>query len=194
MDDGLAGGVVDGLQVFGRLDDWASVDATFKFLPAIQKVRDMPRRAARIEALNIPDERWASIRHPSSVVASTATVAPGSFIASFVTVQPKAMIGRWASLRAGANIGHDAQVGDFGYVGPNATLCGCAVLGYGAHVGPNSVVLDGRTVGRFAVVGIASAVTKHVPEGWVVIGNPAERVGVVAGSAAAKKTSAIAES
>ncbi len=187
FDDSLAGGTVEGLPVFGRLDDWASLEASLKFIPAIQKVRDMPRRAARIAGLSIPDEKWATIQHPSACVASTATVGSGSYVASFVTVQPKAFIGRWASLRAGANVGHDARVADFGYVGPNATLCGCAALEYGAHAGPNSVVLDGHTVGRFAVVGIASAVTKNVPEGWVVMGNPAQRVGVVAGSAAAMK-------
>lgn len=182
---------VEGLPVFGRLDDWEAAPRHCRFIPAIQKVRDMPRRAARLQRLGIPDRRWGTLVHPSAMVASSAKVEVGAFVASFVTVQPGARLGRWSSVRAGANIGHDAIVDELGYVGPNATLCGRAKVCFGAHVGPNSVVLDGKEVGNFAVVGIASAVTKDVPEGWVVLGNPAERVGVVAGTAATTNRPAV---
>jgi sugar O-acyltransferase (sialic acid O-acetyltransferase NeuD family) len=191
LDDGQpAGALVEGLPVFGRLDDWAQAPLDCCFLPAIQKVRDMPRRAERLVGLGIPEQRWGTFVHPSAVVANSAKIDPGVFISSFVTVQPGAHLRSWSSIRAGANIGHDAVVYEHGYVGPNATLCGRAVIGFGAHLGPNSVVLDGKSVGKFAVVGIASAVTKDVPEGWVVLGNPAERVGVVAGTAATSKRAA----
>ncbi len=191
LDDTHARGArVCGVPVFGSTDEWAQAPQDCLFVPAIQKVRDMPRRAARLAGLGIPDARWGRIIHPSAVVARGSRVSGGVFIASFVTVQPGAAIGPCASIRSGANIGHDVAVEYLAYVGPNATLCGCATVGYAAHVGPNSVVLDGKVVGRFAVVGISSAVTKDVPEGWVVLGNPAQRVGVVAGSLAAAQSSA----
>jgi sugar O-acyltransferase (sialic acid O-acetyltransferase NeuD family) len=179
LDDTLKNQQVAGLPVFGGLDDWPSLPADVAFIPAIQKVKDMPRRAARLESLGIPAERWARVIHPSAVIARDAHIGHGVYIAACATVQPGCRIGNFATLRASAALGHDAAVEDHGYVGPNATLCGRTVVQYGAHLGPNAVVLDGRTVGRFAVVGIGTAVTKSVADYSVVLGNPGRRVGRV---------------
>jgi acetyltransferase EpsM len=180
LNDALPRGhLLDGMPVLGRLDDWRELDDDILFVPAIQKVREMPFRVRRLEELNIPDERWGTVRHPLSAIASDVEIGSGSFVASFVTVQPGARIGRFVGLRAGANIGHNAVVEDHAYVGPNATICGNAVLRRAGHLGPNAVILDKKVVGSFAVVGIAAAVTKDVEDFAVVMGNPARRVGAV---------------
>jgi acetyltransferase EpsM len=111
-----------------------------------------------------------------SAVASDAVIGIGTFIASGVTIQPAAIIGAFSSIRAGASIGHHAEIGEHAYVGPNATMCGRTRLLEGAHLGPNAVILDRKCVGRYAVVGIGSAVTKDVRDYSVVMGNPARRV------------------
>jgi sugar O-acyltransferase (sialic acid O-acetyltransferase NeuD family) len=180
LDDATpAGELVDGLPVVGRLDEWPSADPSVKFIPAIQKARDMPRRAARIDGLGVPRERWGSFIHPSAVVASSVTIGAGVYVAACATVQPHCRIGDFASLRGGAALGHSACVGRHAYVGPNAVMCGHTVLGEGAHLGPGAVLVDFRKVGRFAVVGIATAVTKDVRDYAVMMGIPARRVGFV---------------
>jgi sugar O-acyltransferase (sialic acid O-acetyltransferase NeuD family) len=181
LDDILAGQKVDGLPVLGKLDDWSSLSDTMHFIPAIQKVRDMPRRASRLEELHIPPARWAKVIHPRAVVARNVKIGAGVYIAACATVQPGCVIGDFATLRGGAALGHDATVERHGYVGPNATLCGKTIMREGAHLGPNAVVLDARQVGRFSVIGIGSAVTKDIAEFTVVMGNPARRVGRVKG-------------
>lgn len=178
------GETVVGVPVMGWLDTWETAPADCKFVGAIQKVRDMSRRAARLEQLRIPMERWGQVIHPSAVIASTAALGCGIYIAAHATVQPGCKIGDFSSIRAGAVLGHDATMHRHSYVGPNATMCGRAVLGEGAHLGPNAVILDEREVGRFAVVGIGAAVTKNVGEYTVVMGNPARRVGKVSGGGA----------
>ena len=180
LDDACgAEGSFEGFRVFGLLDSWATLPRDVFFAPAIQKVRDMPRRAARIEGLGIPPERWATVIHPTAMIASSATIGRGAYIAAFCSVQPRCSIGDFATLRAGAALGHDAIVSRHAYVGPNAVMCGKTVLHTGAHLGPGAVVLDERVVGQFAVVGIGSAVTKDVTDYAVVMGNPAKRVGQV---------------
>ena len=49
----------------------------------------------------------------------------------------------------------------------------------GASIGANAVILPGITIGRFALVGAGSVVTKTVPPNALVAGNPARIVGWV---------------
>lgn len=44
----------------------------------------------------------------------------------------------------------------------------------GAKIGANSTILPGVIIGENAFVGAGSVVTKNVPDGAVVVGNPAK--------------------
>lgn len=175
----VPGNILQSVPVLGRFEDWHKVADDVLFVPAVQKVKDMQARVKRIENLGIPDQRWGSVVHPRAVVSSDVQIGIGTFIASCVSVQTGSRIGRFASLRAGAVLGHHCVVQDHAYVGPNATMCGRSTLDLGAHLGPGAVLLDGKTMGAFSVAGIVAAVTKNVPDYWVVFGNPAVRVGTI---------------
>ena len=49
----------------------------------------------------------------------------------------------------------------------------------GASLGANSTILAGTTIGRYALVGIGSVVTRNVPDYALVYGNPARQWGWV---------------
>jgi acetyltransferase EpsM len=168
--------LVCGAPVLGALRDWRELPEDLSFVPALHKVGEMHKRAELIAGLGVPEQRWATVVHPSACVADDAVIGYGSFVASYVTVQPGVRLGRFVSVRAGANLGHDAVVEDFGYVGPNATLSGRARLAEGAHLAPNAAVLDKVVVGRYAVVGLGAAVMKNVEEFAVYVGNPARKL------------------
>lgn len=52
----------------------------------------------------------------------------------------------------------------------------------GASIGGGATILPGITIGRGAMVGAGAVVTKSVPEGAVVVGNPARIVRYIGGS------------
>ena len=56
-------------------------------------------------------------------------------------------------------------------------VVGPIVVRYGASIGAASVVLPGIEIGRFALVGAGSVVTRSVPTHAIVVGNPARRIG-----------------
>jgi acetyltransferase EpsM len=170
------GELIYGVPVLGPLNSWCALPTDVLFVPALHKVGEMAQRARLLTELGIPEMRWASVVHPTACIADDVTLGTGSFIASYVTIQPGTKIGRFVSIRAGANVGHDAIVEDFAYIGPNTTLAGRARLAEGAHLAPNAAVLDKVVVGRYAVVGLGSAVMKNVEEFSVYLGNPARRL------------------
>lgn len=49
----------------------------------------------------------------------------------------------------------------------------------GVAIGANSTILPGVTIGKWALIGAGSVVTKDVPDYGLVVGNPARLVGIV---------------
>ncbi len=58
-------------------------------------------------------------------------------------------------------------------------IVGAIHVGDGASIGANATVLPGVTIGRFALIGSGSVVTKDVPDFGMVVGNPARLIATV---------------
>jgi acetyltransferase-like isoleucine patch superfamily enzyme len=79
---------------------------------------------------------------------------------------------------------------DYAWLGPNVVLTNAKyprspgvkeslkgpVIKKGAKIGANSTILPGLVIGKDALVGAGSVVIKDVPDGAVVIGNPARKI------------------
>ena len=55
-------------------------------------------------------------------------------------------------------------------------LCKPVLIRQGAWIGAGATILPGVSVGKYAIVGAGSVVTKDVPDYTVVVGNPAKTV------------------
>jgi UDP-2-acetamido-3-amino-2,3-dideoxy-glucuronate N-acetyltransferase len=53
---------------------------------------------------------------------------------------------------------------------------------HGATIGANATIVCGVTIGRYAMIGAGSVVTKNVPDQALVVGNPARQMGWVSRS------------
>ena len=71
------------------------------------------------------------------------------------------------------HIAHNVQIGVGAMVVACAEISGGVTLGDGCWIGPNASVIQQRSVGVNALVGIGANVLKDVPDGAVVAGNPA---------------------
>jgi acetyltransferase EpsM len=168
-----AGAAIGGVPVLGRFDEWSRVPRDAQFLAAFPSARQAQARHERLRALGIPPERWGRVVDPRARVAATSRIGRGSFVAPYAVVEPGAEIAAYSIVRGGAYVSHDVRLGEFGFVGPNATLLGRSRFGTGVHIGANSVCRDGVTVGDYALIGIGSVVVRDVAPYTVVAGNPA---------------------
>ena len=69
---------------------------------------------------------------------------------------------------------HDATLGDFVSLAPNVVVLSKVRVGSLTYVGANATVLPAICIGSGCMVGAGAVVTKDVPDGATVKGNPAQ--------------------
>ena len=69
--------------------------------------------------------------------------------------------------------GDNCVLGDFVSIGPGATLAGNIHVGEGSLVGAGAVILPNVRIGVAAIISAGAVVRKHVPDGTLMVGNPA---------------------
>jgi sugar O-acyltransferase (sialic acid O-acetyltransferase NeuD family) len=157
--------------VLGRPANWRQqvADGT-AFAVVMSNGRDRAALASEIAAAGGP---LIGVQHPAAFVSPRASVGRGSFLLAGVTIGIDAAIGDFCVLNANVSIDHDCRLGTGVQFGPGVTLPGGVVCEEFVFVGAGATILPGRTIGRGAVVGAGAVVTKDVPPGATVAGNPA---------------------
>lgn len=72
------------------------------------------------------------------------------------------------------HIAHNVVVGENSMVIALAMIGGSTKLGEGSWIAPSATLRDGIKIGRNSLVGLGAVVTKDVPDGVIVVGNPAK--------------------
>jgi sugar O-acyltransferase (sialic acid O-acetyltransferase NeuD family) len=111
--------------------------------------------------------------HRTAYVAHDATVGPGSQILAQAAVCTLARLGEGCIVNTSASVDHECVLGDGVHLMPGARLAGCITVESYATIGTNATVLPRLRIGEGAMVGAGAVVTKDVPAGAVVMGNPA---------------------
>ncbi|MBP9607418.1 MAG: N-acetyltransferase [Ferruginibacter sp.] len=98
------------------------------------------------------------------------------------------IIGSRVTLKAGVYLWDGIRVEDDVFIGPNVSFVNdkyprskeypekfqTTIIRKGASIGANATILGGIEIGKYAMVGAGSVVTKNVEDYTLVYGNPAK--------------------
>jgi sugar O-acyltransferase (sialic acid O-acetyltransferase NeuD family) len=114
-----------------------------------------------------------SVFDPTSVIASTAHISHGVYVNASATIGSNTRISCNSVINRSVSIGHDCEVEQYASIGPGAILTGHVKIGLGVFIGAGAVILPRVEIGKGAIIGAGSVVVKDVPNGAIVVGNPA---------------------
>lgn len=115
---------------------------------------------------------------PNHVSLDGNVIGEGAIFCNFSQVTSNARIGRYFHGNIYSYVAHDCVIGDFVTFAPGVMCNGHVVIEDHAYIGAGAVIRDGTekpiVIGRGAIVGMGAVVTKSVPPGSIVVGNPAK--------------------
>ena len=173
-----AGAPVNGYEVMAE-DAFFALDAERAFIVAISDPK--VRRLVFSNALGA-GAHPLNVRALSAELMDAVEIGEGSVLCSHTYIGSNVRIGRGLHLNYFSQIAHDCRVGDFVTLAPRATCNGAVVIEDYAYLGSGCLIRQSRrdenpiVIGTGAVVGMGAVVTKSVPPGVTVVGNPARQI------------------
>ncbi len=114
------------------------------------------------------------VKAGNSIVMDDAKISEGLVLCAFTTITSNVSIGRQFHANMYSYVAHDCVIGDFVTFAPGAKVNGNVTIGDHAYLGSGAVIRQGLTIGQGATVGMGAVVTRDVPPGITVVGNPAK--------------------
>lgn len=116
---------------------------------------------------------FASVVHPSAVIASDVILGEGAQVMAGAVIQPGCRIGIDSIINTRASVDHDCCLGNHLHIAPGVTLSGMVTVGKFTHIGTGATVIQGITIGCGCMIAAGAVVTKDIVDGVRVQGIPA---------------------
>ena len=175
VDDHPSAPVVNGQQVLTYAQWVAEPAGSHHVIVAIANSR---LREQLVQRLAPDGVQFFEARAANVVQLDGVQLGEGAVLCPFVTLTSNIRIGKHFHANIYSYVEHDCVIGDFVTFAPGVMCNGNVHIEDHAYIGAGAVIKQGQpgvplVIGRGAVVGMGAVVTKSVPPGVTVVGNPA---------------------
>lgn len=175
IDDSQAGRTLGGYPVFSYAEFLAHSSKEKGVVIAIANSRVREKLAAQLATDKV---QQLNLQANNAVIVDEAEIAEGSLFCAFTCVTSNAKIGKGFHANIYSYVAHDCIIGDFVTFAPSVKCNGNVHIEDHAYIGTGAIIKQGTpdkplVIGKGAIVGMGAVVTKDVPAGVTVVGNPA---------------------
>lgn len=175
-DNCIIGAMIDGLPVLGRYDYLGTHDLHHDPMVLIIAIGDAQRRLELARAAAKRGWDFATVAHPSAVIAPQAWPQAGTVVFPGAIIGVGAKVGMHCVINNGASVGHEATVHDGASINDGVRIGGGVVIGEAVWLGMNAVVAPDVTIGARTIVGAGAVVLENLPADVTAVGAPARVV------------------
>lgn len=159
------------------LRETADIDASLLGIPCLVPLFTPANcnQAAR-EAIGRGFAIAAALLDPTATIASSTRIGPGSYVNAGAVIGAAGRIGAHVIVNRSSSIGHHVEIESMSSIGPGVVIAGLARVKRGTLIGAGAIVLPKIEIGAGCVIGAGALITRDVPAGSMVVGNPARIV------------------
>lgn len=157
--------------------EFLDLDATNKF--AVLAIANSAVREKLIEKLESAGVGVLSVTANNVVILDEVDIGEGAILCHFTQLTSNIKIGKQFHANIYSYVAHDCVIGDYVTFAPGVRCNGNIHIEDHAYIGTGAIIKQGTpskplVIGKGAVVGMGAVVTKDVPPGVTVVGNPAK--------------------
>lgn len=175
FDDTCVGASVAGHLVLGTIEDSMQPRWRLEYDAMIMAIgyRHLKLRQRLFERLSLAGVKWATVVHPSAIVANDVELGHGVYVSAGCVLDVGVKVGANSFLNIGCVIAHDCCIGANSFLGPSVSLAGFVIVGERCFIGIGTTVINNRTLGDDCQTAGGAVVVADVRAGTLVAGVPA---------------------
>lgn len=175
IDDSLAGFILNNINVISYEEFIAIPD---KIKSVVIAIADGKIRKTISEKLSMDGIKQLFIKAVNSIIFDNVEIGEGSILCPFTCLTSNIKIGKGFQANIYSYVAHDCIIGDYVTFAPGVKCNGNVHIEDNVYIGTGAIIKQGTSkkplvIGKGAVIGMGAVVMKSVPEGAVLMGNPA---------------------